>query len=411
MVRQMKTIVFIGCNNFGTSKEALTIAKEMGYFIVLLTNKKNHMINKCEFPDVDHFVFIKDLLDEVKVIDEMTFLKGTGKQICACISFVDPFVSYAAKLSEHLGLVQLSADSLYMMENKIRFREKLIGLSSSPFYVVFNHDQPVDQFVQRYKAFLPLILKPPASNGSKNVLLVDTTDTFKDGIKFLQKKDPIHPILVEEYLLGPQFLIEIIVHNNEMSVVGVIEQEITTNERFIVTGYQYPALLTNEEYKNLVGAITSIVDQIGLTNGSCHLEMRNVQGKWKLVEINPRMAGGAMNRIIEEGTGINLIKEIVRMALGEQPSLIESRKQHVYARYLTISSQGKLLKVTGKDQAMKHKGVKYVHIKPQEGSILIVPYSMGNRYACIIAASESPEIAKTIAIAAAQEIKFYLELL
>ncbi|WP_066074397.1 ATP-grasp domain-containing protein [Neobacillus soli] len=403
----MKTIVFLGSNNFGTSKEALTIAKEMGYFIVLLTNKR--MINKHEFPDVDHCIYIKDILDETKVIDELTNLKKIGKQLCACISFIDPYVSYAAKLSEHLGLVKLSAESLYMMENKIRFREKLRGLSSSPFYVVFNHDIPVDQFVQKYKAFLPLILKPPASNGSKNVLLVETSEKFMAGIEFLQIKYPTQPILVEEYLLGPQFLIEIIVHNNELTVVAVIEQEITNNERFIVTGYQYPAMLNSEDYKSLIDSITSIVDQIGLLNGSCHLEMRNVQEKWKLVEINPRMSGGAMNRIIEEGTGINLIKEIVRMSLGEQPSLIESRKQHVYARYLTIGTQGKLLKVTGKDHAMEHKGVKYVHITPREGSLLIVPSSMGNRYACIIASSDSPDRAKTIAIAAAQEIKFYIE--
>ncbi|ETI67130.1 ATP-grasp domain-containing protein [Neobacillus vireti] len=405
----MKTIVFLGCNNSGTSKEALTIAKEMGYFIVLLTNKKNHMLKKYEFPGVDQVVFINDLLDEVKVLDELTKLTVTGKQICACLSFIDPYVSFAAKLSEHLGLVKLSVDSLYIMENKIRFREKLTDLSSSPFYVVFNNSIPVDQFVQRYKAFLPLILKPPASNGSKNVLLVETIEKFMAGIKFLQIKYPTQPLLVEEYLLGPQFLIEIIVTNNEMTVVGVIEQEFTNNERFIVTGYKYPARLTNEEYKNLVDSITAIVDQVGLSNGSCHLEMRIVQGEWKLVEINPRMSGGAMNQIIEEGTGINLIKEIVRMALGEQPLLIETRKQHVYAIYLTIGSQGKLLKVTGMDQALRHEGVKYVHIKPKEGNILIVPYSMGNRYACIIAASESPEIAKSSAIAAAQEIKFYLE--
>ncbi|MBU8879955.1 ATP-grasp domain-containing protein [Bacillus sp. FJAT-29790] len=400
----MKTIVFIGCSNFGTSKEALTIAKEMGYFVVLFTNKKIH-----KFPDVDHFVFIKDLQDEEKVIDEITKLKETGKQICACISFIDPYVSYAAKLSDHLGLVKLSADSLFIMENKIRVREKLTNLSSSPFYKIFNHDLPVDQFVQKYNAFLPLILKPPASNGSKNVLLVETPEKFKAGLKFLQKRSPRQPVLVEEYLCGPQFLIEIIVHKNKLTVVGVIEQEVTKNERFIVIGYSYPAMLKDEEYKNLLDSIADIIDQMGFSNGSCHLEMRMVQGKWKLVEINPRMSGGAMNRMIEEGTGMNLIKEILRLSLGEKPSLIESRKQHVYARYLTISTRGKLLKVTGREQALKHKDVKYVHIKPQEGSILIDPHTMGNRYACIIAAAESPEQARTSAIAAAKEIKFYLE--
>jgi biotin carboxylase len=117
-----------------------------------------------------------------------------------------------------------------------------------------------------------------------------------------------------------------------------------------------------------------------------------------------------MNRIIEEGTGINLVKEILKMYLGEEPTFTQTRQFHVYARYLTIGSRGRLLKVTGKEQALMYDGVKYVYIKPLIGKILTSPYSMGNRYACIIAASESDEQAEATALAAAKEIKFYLVL-
>lgn len=400
----MKAIVFIGSNQFGTSREALTIAKEMGYIVILFTNKE-----KKVFPEVDHFIVINDILDEKKVLAEITSLLEKEIEICACISFIDPFVSYAAKLSKQLGLVNISADSLYLMENKIRVRDKLKDLPSSPFYTVFHHDIPIEQFVQMYKSFIPLIIKPPSSNGSKNVLLVDTIEKFENGLKFLQKRYSTRPVLVEEYLPGPQFLIEIMVQNNEMTVIAVIKQEITNNGKFIVIGYLYPAMLKEDEFENLLVSVQNIINLTGLNNGSCHLEMRLVQGVWKLIEINPRMSGGVMNRMIEEGTGINLAKEILRLYLGEQPSIFETRKQYVYVQYITISSRGKLLKVTGKDQALQHQGVKYVFVKPAEGSFLSPPHSMGDRYACIIATSSSPEQAKDIAIAAAKEIKFYLE--
>lgn len=408
MDSRMKTIVFIGSNEFGTSKEALTIAKEMGYFVVLFTDKSKLMTNNHGFSEVNQIIFMKNLMDEQQVIDHITKLKEEGKHICACLSFIDPFVSYAARISKSVGLARISVDSLYLMENKIKVREKLANLPITPFYIAFHFGDSPKVFEMKYKEHFPLIVKPPISNGSKDVLFVNSIEMLDDALILLQKKHPKSSLLIEEYLLGPQFLAEIVVYNNKITVVGIIAQEVIYNGRFIVIGYKFPARVNTDDYKNLCQSISSIVEQTGLTNGSCHVEMKLVQGEWKLIEINPRMSGGVMNRIIEEGTGINLVKEIIKMYLGEEPTLIETRKQYVYARYLTIGSRGKLLKVTGKELALMHDGVKYVYIKPLKGKILSNPYSMGNRYACIIAASESEEKAEAIALASAKEIKFYL---
>ncbi|GIN83971.1 hypothetical protein J6TS2_03570 [Heyndrickxia sporothermodurans] len=405
----MNAIIFIGCNGFGTSNEALSIAKEMGYFVVLFTDREKFMKKKHKSQDVDSVIFMKNLLNEKKVIAEITKLRDKDIQICACISFIDPFVSFAARLAKHLGLTELSVDSLCIMENKILVREKLKDLSVTPFYAVFNFDLPIEQFVKKNKNNIPLVLKSPSSNGSKNVLLIDSSKKFEHGIEFLQNKYPLQSVLVEQYLIGPQYLIEMIVYNNEIKVIGVIEQEIINNGRFIVIGYKYPAMLTSNEHKSLLESIETIVHKLELSNGSCHLEMRKVQDEWKLIEINPRMSGGAMNRIIEEGTGISLVKEIIKMHLGEEPTLNKTYMKHVYARYLTINTRGKLLKVVGKERALEHTGVKYVYVKPSIGSILTSPFSMGYRYACIIAAAETPELAQESALKAAKEIKFYLE--
>lgn len=404
----MKAIVFIGSNSFGTSMEALTIAKEMGYFVVLLTDRLTHN-QEDRVLDVDQVIFITNLFDRENVLNEIHFLQNTGKQICACVSFIDPYVSYAAEIAKQLGLFELSIDALSLMENKINVRKKLNELPTSPFFAVLNHDSSPADFAAEYQPFLPLIVKSPISNGSKDVMLVETVNELRKGILVLKNKVQNHPILIEEFLIGPQYLIEVLVHNGKIEIVGVIEQEISNEHVFIVVGYNFPARLNQENYASLINNVEEIIQQLHLTNGSCHLEMRLVQGAWKLIEINPRMSGGAMNRIIEEGTGINLVKEILKMNVGEHPFLLKTRNQHVYARYVTIRTNGRLLEVTGVEQAWAHKGVKYVFVKPVEGKIITVPYSMGNRYACVIAASETPEHAKTIAISAAREIKFYLE--
>ncbi|MBS4216940.1 ATP-grasp domain-containing protein [Bacillus sp. FJAT-49711] len=397
----MKTIIFIGCNQTGTSKEALTIAKEMGFFIVLLTNRKS-----IDFQDVDHMIFMKDLFNEEMVLCEIGRLEKLGKSLHACLSFIDPYVSYAANLSRKLGLSQLSVDSLAIMENKISFREKLKSLPSSPAYTLINEYDPQEIIS---KIPFPIILKNPYSNGSKDVFLINSMNKLKERIHILQKKYGPIPILVEEYLYGRQFLIEIMVYNNDLSIVAVIEQELATNDKFIIVGYHYPAELTKEENKTLLESTESIIKQIGLTNGSCHIEMKYTHSEWKLIEINPRMSGGFMNRVIEEGTGINLIKEIIKLNMDNPPSLVHSKKEYVYAKYLTVQANGTLLKVIGTDKALQYIGVKHIQIKANEGEILTTPNSMGSRYACVIAVGSSNKDAKKNALNAAKEIKFYLE--
>lgn len=391
----METIVFIGCNKSGTSRDALKIAKKMGYYVVLITNQKKHLLQRSEFPEVDQLIY-KENMEESKQV--VIALKRSGKEICACLSFVDPFVTFAAKLQEEMGLFSLSTDALFLLEDKIRFREALCELPSSPFFSIYDGSttlNPIDG---------PVIIKPPASNGSKDVILVRTNEELQQTLKTAKL-----PVLIEEFLEGPQFLIEVVVHDGNIHIVAIIEQEITNGERFIVTGYQYPALLELEQEEALRQEVASIIRTVALRNGSCHLEMRFVNGKWRLIEINPRMSGGAMNRIILAGTGINLVQEIIQLNTGKEPIFQTTKSQAVYAKFITVQSRGRLVKVTGRKRASRRKGVIEVYVKPKKGTVMTRPMSLGNRYAYVIATGETVEEAKANAVNAAQEIRFIME--
>lgn len=403
----MQTIVFIGSNKSGTSREALMMANEMGYFTVLFTNRKKLVKQREEFPEVNVMLYIEDLLNRSLVEEQLELLQRKGMKICACISFIDPFVSFAAELSKDLGLAKLSIESLRTMEDKTMVRDLLKNLSVSPHFTVYKQEIPLTPFVEEYKKHLPLIIKPSASNGSKDVLLVQSESELENGLVRLRKKHGNMPILVEEYLDGPQYLIEVLIYKNEITIVGIIEQEIS-NE-FIITGYHYPALITEREIDKLKTSVEMIIRSLELSNGTCHLEMRYVKDHWKLIEINPRMSGGAMNRIIFEGTGVNLVKETIKLFLGKEPDLVKTKQKYVFAKYITVNSRGRLLKVTGKNRASNHDGVKFVYVKPRKGAILSKPTSMGDRYACVIASADTPEEAWSIAVKAAKEIKFYME--
>lgn len=370
-------------------------AKEMGYNVVLLTDRKKLLSQKHEFPEVDKMCYVEKMETVMFTIERLV---KQGFTIGAVLSFIDPFVSLASRIQGELGLFALSSDALFLLEDKTRFRNTLSGLSSSPFFTIYDGTSTVE-----YPGH-PIIIKPPASNGSKDVILVKSEPEFKKSIKIAK-----HPVLIEEYLQGPQYLIEVMVVEGKIHVLGILEQEIMNGERFIVTGYQFPAALNEINETKLFDEIEAIIAKIALHNGNCHLEMRLVGEEWKLIEINPRMSGGAMNRILLEGTGVNVAKEVINLNLGMEPNLEASKMNSVYAKFITIGARGRLVKVTGKNRALKHKGVKEVYVKPRKGTVLIKPRSLGQRYAYVLAIGKTPEEAKRIAVESAKEIRFVME--
>ncbi|EJP98885.1 MULTISPECIES: ATP-grasp domain-containing protein [Bacillus] len=405
----MDTIVFIETNKSGSSREAIKAAEKLNFFTVLLTKKTKFIEERDTFPDVHQMIFT-DINDYDNIITTIEKLNKSGKNIKGIFSFIDPFVYLAARLSEKFCSNIVSTEAIYRMENKILTRNVLKDLPISLNYLIYKPTEPLSSFLKKNKKInFPLIVKSPKSSGSKDVLLVKNKNQLILSIQSLLKKLPNEEILLEEYVDGPQYLVEILVQNGKVHIIAVIEQEITLFERFIVTGYSLLGQVDKSLYNSLFNAVNSVIQAFNMKNGACHLELRRINNDWKLIEINPRISGGAMNDIIEIGHGINLVQETIQLMLGNKPSLNKKHHKYVYTHYLTVKSKGKLIRVTGKNRSSKYPGVEKVYIKPKKGTVLKPPTSMGHRCGYVLAASYFKTEAKKIALKAAKEISFEIQ--
>ncbi|PDY25790.1 biotin carboxylase [Bacillus cereus] len=386
----MDTIVFIETNKSGSSREAIKAAEKLNFFTVLLTKKTKFINERTIFPDVHQMIFT-DINDYDNIITTIEKLNKSGKNIKGIFSFIDPYVYVAARLSEKFCSNShiVSTKAIYRMENKILTRNVLKKLPISLNYLIYKPTESLSSFLEKTKEMnFPLILKSPKSTGSKDVLLVKNKDQLILSIQSLLKKLPNEEILLEEYIDGPQYLVEILVQDGKVHIIAVIQQEITLFERFIVTGYSLLGQVDKRLYNSLFNAVNSVIQAFNMKNGACHLELRRIKDVWKLIEINPRISGGAMNDIIEIGHGINLVQETIQLMLGNKPSLNKKHYKYVYAHYLTVKSKGKLIRVTGKNRSSKYPGVEKVYIKPKKGTILKPPSSMGHRCGYVLAAAK-----------------------
>lgn len=84
-----------------------------------------------------------------------------------------------------------------------------------------------------------------------------------------------------------------------------------------------------------------------------------------------------MNKLIELGTGVNLVEQTLKLILGDEVDLKPKFKKHVYAQYITAEEEGILEKATGKKRAKNKKDILFVYIKPRKGNKITLPNSMG----------------------------------
>lgn len=399
----LKTIIFIGTNKSGSSREATRAAEKMGYFTVLFTNNEKQLQQRNAYPDIHKMILIDT--SNIKIMkDEILNLSKNGFEIKSIVSFVDPFVHIASILCDEFCDNKTSSTAIEMMEDKEKTRIFLKNQPYSPKFFLLKPNESVPNNLG-----FPLIVKSPKSTGSKDVLLANDTGQLEKHLSHLRSKNPGETIMVEEYIEGPQYLVEALVYNRQANIIGIIEQEITQGKRFIITGYGVLVKAPKEIQTGLEEVLQSIVKEFNIENGALHLELRLTKNGWKLIEINPRISGGAMNTMLHAAFGFNLVEETLKLFLGERPDINPKHRKFVYTKYVIVQSKGILEKVIGRNKATNSPGVVEVYVKPKKGALLTPPLSMGHRYAYVIAVGATLAEAKNKAYKAAKEIKFILK--
>ncbi|MFF2755532.1 ATP-grasp domain-containing protein [Psychrobacillus sp. NPDC058041] len=404
----MKAIIFISTNKSGSSREAIKAAEHLGFYTILFTSKEKQVQQREEYTDVHKMILVNtDNLEDMR--EEISKLKVQGVVIKNIVSFIDSYVHIASILCDEFCRNNTSSKAIKIMEDKEETRSLLKDKLYTPkfFSIKPKETIPIDKICKQFD--FPVIVKSSVSTGSKDVLLATGQEQLEKHLEYLRSRNLDETIIIEEYVDGDQYLVEALVYNNKPHIVAIMEQEVTKGKRFIITGYGVLANIPSKIKSEIEEILHSITTAFGITNGALHLEIRLSENGWKLIEINPRISGGAMNKMIQAAFGFNLVQETLKLFLGEKPEISPRHKKYVFTKYIIVAKKGILAKVTGKIRAENSPGVIEVYVKPKKGTTLIPPLSMGHRYAYVIAVGSSLEEAKTNAHNAAKEITFHLK--
>jgi biotin carboxylase len=220
----------------------------------------------------------------------------------------------AYRIAEELGLAVNPASSIRALNDKVALREVLAQHGLSP--VRFAHAtrwQDVPALLDGFT--LPVVVKPTGLSGSRGVMLVHNRADLADWGALLDSYEYTGPVLVEEYLRGPEFSVETMSVRGTHHVIGVTRKVLGPPPLFVETGHIHPEP-PSPETTAMTQLVVDTLTATGYQTGPTHTEVILTPAGPRIVESQARLGGDRIPYLVALSSGVDLIGSIFRAVAG-----------------------------------------------------------------------------------------------
>lgn len=366
-------------------------AKEMGIYVIAADGDPNAV--GLKYADKAIVVNITSEEEVLKVARE-EHIDGVIHP-CSEVS-----MNVMGRLNDELGLSGITREQAIRATNKHLMREAFEkGNAPSPksfltenvddAWMYLQNDFPTDG-----------ILKPSRNSGSRGIAKVsrdmEKADFVKDyDIALNESRDK--SVLIEQFIEGPEFSIEIIVWNGKVNVLTVTDKKTTGAPHFVELGHNQPSCFSATEVETLKAAAVVGVKALGVNNCACHAEAKLMEGKAYLMEIGARLGGDFIStELTHLSTGIDMVAAAINVALGVNPDLKpKEAPKGVCIRYF-CPNPGKVVSISN-TEILKDPRVYLWEIYHKVGDVIPEVTSSLCRSGHVIVTEETPQKAISLA--------------
>lgn len=300
--------------------------------VIEAAHKEGYYVITCDYLPDNIAHKYSDEYHNVSIIDKEAVLKLAKElQIDGIMSFaVDPGVVTAAYVQEQMGLPQCGPyESVCILQNKDRFRA---FLTEHGFKVPKAKGfSSVEEALNGIEGFeWPLIVKPTDSAGSKGVKRVDNPEQLEEAIKYAFNYSFSNRIIIEEFIEQEGCSSD----SDCFSVDGVLKFVSFSAQRFdkdapnpyTPSAYSWPSTMTKEQEAELTSELQRLLTLLNMKTSIYNVETRiGKNGKAYIMEVSPRGGGNRLSEMIRYATGVDLITNTVRAAVGEKVEEIQQK--------------------------------------------------------------------------------------
>ena len=375
-------------------------AKEMGIYVIAADGDPNAV--GLKYADKAIVVNITSEEEVLKVARE-EHIDGVIHP-CSEVS-----MNVMGRLNDELGLSGITREQAIRATNKHLMREAFEkGNAPSPKSILTENAEDAWMHLQNDFS-TDGILKPSRNSGSRGIAKVsrdmDKAD-FINAYNIALNESRDKSVLLEQFIEGPEFSIEIIVWNGKVNVLTVTDKKTTGAPHFVELGHNQPSCFSAEEVEILKAAAVAGVKALGVNNCACHAEAKLMDGKAYLMEIGARLGGDFIStELTHLSTGIDMVAAAINVALGVEPDLNpKEESKGVCIRYF-CPKPGKLVSISN-TEILKDPRVYLWEIYHKVGDVIPEVTSSLCRSGHVIVTDSSPQKAIALADRMINEVKF-----
>ena len=375
-------------------------AKSMGYYVLAVDgNPKAPGFN------------VADKAICADIVNEETMLKIARDEHVDGVIHPCSEVSMAVmgRINDELGLSGISREQAICATNKHLMRKAFEkGNAPSPKSILAQDAE--DAWSRLQSEFdTDAILKPSRNSGSRGIAKVSRNMDKGDFIRAYDEalsESRDHSVLIEQFIEGPEFSIEMIVWQGEIHVLTVTDKKTTGAPHFVELGHNQPSCFSATDVETLKAAAVASVRALGVNNCACHAEAKLMNGKAYLMEVGARLGGDFIStELTHLSTGIDMVAAAIDVALGVEPDLsAKEEPKGVCIRYF-CPKPGKLVSISN-TEVLNNPHVYLWEIYPKEGDVIPAVTSSLCRSGHVIVTEKTPQKAIELAERLIESVKF-----
>lgn len=320
----MKKILLLGGSRY--ILPVIEAAHKLGYYVITCDYLPDNVAHRYS----DEYCNVS-IIDKDAVLEVAKKLKIDGVMSFAC----DPGVVTAAYVAEKMNLPHSgSYESVRILQNKGLFRK---FLADNGFNVpkAKGYTKIEDALKDVGYFSWPVIVKPTDSAGSKGVTRVDSVDCLEKSIKYALSFSNSNEFIIEDFLEKKGHSSD----TDSFSVDGKLEFVSFSAQRFdddcenpyTPSAYSWPSTISVDNQRELTKEIQRLLTLLNMKTSVYNIEVREcTDGKAYIMECSPRGGGNRLAEMLRYNTGVDLITNAVRAAVGDPVIGIEQKPYNGY---------------------------------------------------------------------------------
>lgn len=367
-------------------------AREMGYYVIAVDDDP-------EAPGMalaDKAIVPGGLMNEEKLV-----AIAKEEQIDGVIHpCSEVAMNVMGRINDEFRLCGVSKEAAIRATNKHLMREafEAYGAPSPKSRCFSDAEVAWGVFCSNYSG--DAILKPSRNSGSRGIAKISNDIKGEDFARLFERakeESRDKSVMLEQFVEGPEFSVEIIVWNNEEHVLQVTDKKTTEAPYFVELGHSQPSMFPKEIVEAVKRAAVMGVRALMVNNCACHAEIKIQDGKAYIMEIGARLGGDFIStKLTYLSTGIDMVAAAINVALGEAPNLEpDAKPQGVAIRYFT-PKPGKVVSIKDAD-VLNRTGVYDAELYVKPGDEVHEVKSSLDRSGYVIATAATPNDAISIA--------------